>query len=656
MSALCWLLIGQQAAGDCNTPKEGPSFEPGFRIQVDAGEPEESNKIRASVYRVATKLESLQRLCHSEYHNIDQSEDSWLETLIYPPVDVVSIGPVVAAVHSVIGPQRLQDVGLNREEVTRTLNRMFNSVDHVAVPAPGESCSLMFRLYDRTQTGRVSAASLQTALIALSADNLLDKYRALIGVSENSSGCVSRSGLRSLLQDLSQIPLMVQEEAVFGSAEAAVRSCFNKVMTPTVGVEHVLLWLQSNPQLLLWLPALYRLSITQNICHTVRCHTCKTFPITGLRFRCMKCVNVHVCQCCFLTDRQTRKHKIHHPVLEFCTQPTWRESLSSLLYCARYALLPWRHTQREADLSRILMWVEPGETQNSGPPPSDTSTLLVDSAVHQSPASDRDVSQDASVHPLSSSSKALQTDEETTTQQTDAAALLSEVRNLHRDKWLLEQELQVWRLTVQSEHGLLEDRCSEMEVTIETLRQHHLCLQKMLTQALNNIEVQKHDTPRSVDTETRQPSNHTPRSVDTETRQPSNQTPRSVDMQDTEGNATPTSDSLIADEDDQLSHDLYCEEEPAGDRCLSHAIGREEGPKEAELQREDTRLPEEEENCGMSSSEKWLQETVDGLRNMMETNRWRERQKDKRVVLLEAANQVGESIHYLVDALRTNTL
>lgn len=34
----------------------------------------------------------------------------------------------------------------------------------------------------------------------------------------------------------------------------------------------------------------------------------------------MKCVNVHVCQSCFLTDRQTRKHKTHHPVLEFCKQ------------------------------------------------------------------------------------------------------------------------------------------------------------------------------------------------------------------------------------------------------------------------------------------------------------------------------------------------
>lgn len=47
---------------------------------------------------------------------------------------------------------------------------------------------------------------------------------------------------------------------------------------------------------------------------------------------------------------------------------------------------------------------------------------------------------------------------------------------------LLEQELQVWRLAVQSEHGLLEDRCSEMEVTMEALRQHHLRLQGMLTQ------------------------------------------------------------------------------------------------------------------------------------------------------------------------------
>lgn len=56
----------------------------------------------------------------------------------------------------------------------------------------------------------------------------------------------------------------------------------------------------------------------------------------------------------------------------------------------------------------------------------------------------------------------------------------------------LEQELQAWRLTVQSEHGLLEDRCSEMEVTMETLRQHHLRLQEMLTQVNLSKKVLHH--------------------------------------------------------------------------------------------------------------------------------------------------------------------
>ena len=47
---------------------------------------------------------------------------------------------------------------------------------------------------------------------------------------------------------------------------------------------------------------------------------------------------------------------------------------------------------------------------------------------------------------------------------------------------LLEQELQVLRLAVQSEQGILEDRCSEIEVTMETLRQHNDQLQRMLSQ------------------------------------------------------------------------------------------------------------------------------------------------------------------------------
>nr|XP_046238792.1 dystrotelin isoform X2 [Scatophagus argus] len=592
-------------------------------------------------HRVSMKLLSLQKLYR---------------------MDVVALRHILAALSSVGGAHLQQDVWLNREEVSCTLNRMFHFVSqevpgHVTAEAPEEMCSLMFRLFD-SQTGCVSAASLQTALIALSAETLLVKYRALVSLAVNSSGSVSRSGLRSVLQNVSQVPAAVLEAGVFGGVEVAVKSCFNGVLTQTAAEEHVLSWLQNEPHLLRWLPTLYRLSISQSVSHGVRCHTCKTFPITGLRYRCMKCVNIHVCQSCFLTDRQTKKHKTHHPVLEFCTQPTWRESLSSLLHVTRHALLPQRYTQREADRKRVLMWAEPGETQDRAPPPSDPSTRLTVSAIDHNPSLDRDVSHDASVQPPpgSISFKCLQTDEEPQAQQSTASALLAEVRNLQRDKWLLEQQLQAWRLTVQSDQGILEDRCSEMEVNMEKLREDNVCLQSMLTQALTKMEAQQHtnNTLQSVDIER---GNYVTPSLDTgdEEEEDEEVWPKTADEWSEEEQRTP---SPTMHQETPLSHDIPCEEEEEceGDRFLCGPTGQQEAPEEVWPQEEDTCLFEEG-HCGMSSPEELLQETVDRLKTVMETGRWRWRQtgEGRRAELLQSADQVGDSIHQLVDAVRKNT-
>uniref|UniRef100_A0A671YXD2 ZZ-type domain-containing protein n=1 Tax=Sparus aurata TaxID=8175 RepID=A0A671YXD2_SPAAU len=625
------------------------------------------NEIRPSVYRVAMKLLSLQKLCHSE-------------------------PPICRPLSKTAGRAAKRTGKL--AEVTRTLNRMFHSVSqevpgHVTVEAPEETSRLIFRLYDRSDqpvsvsAGSVSAGSLQTALIALSADTLLVKYRALVSVAENSSGSVSRSGLRSLLQDLSQVPAAVQEEGIFGAVEPAVRSCFNGVLTPTAGEQHVLSWLQSEPHLLLWLPTLYRLSVSRSVSHSVRCHTCKTFPITGLRYRCMKCVNIHVCQSCFLTERQTRKHKTHHPVLEFCTQPTWRETLSSLVHSARHAVLPRRYAQIEAERGRVLMWAE-------APPPSHPSARLAASTVSHSPSSDRDVSHDASVLSPPCSSKALQTDEET--QPPQAAALITEVRNLQRDKWLLEQQLQAWRLTVQSEQGILEDRCSEMEVAMETLKEHNLLnVNLSLLQALNKMEAQQltNNTPRSADDNVprsdddnvpRSDDDNVPRSADDNVprsdddnaprsdddnapRSDDDNAPRSDDdnvprSADTQRHVTFMSDTddeeeegeeeeivLLRTEDEcneekhqtpsptmhldtPPSHDILCEEEedPAGNRLVCHPTGKQDGAEEAGTEVEDTCLSKGEEDYGICSPEELLQETVDRLKTGLETDRWKEMQ------------------------------
>ncbi|XP_017296414.1 dystrotelin, partial [Kryptolebias marmoratus] len=380
-------------------------------------------------------------------------------------------------------------------------------------------------------------------------------------------------------------------------------------------------------------------------------------------YRCKKCVNVHVCQNCYLTNRQTRKHKTHHPVIEFCTQPTWRESLSSLVRNARHTLLPRRYTQRDVD-RRVIKWVEPGESQNRAPPSSDASMLLADST--QSPPSNEDISHDASVCAVSPpcSSKSLQTDEELQGQQAaPAAELLTEVRNLQKDKWLLEQQLQAWRLTVQSEQGVLEDRCSEMEVTMDTLRQHNDRLQGMLVQALNKMETQQHanNTPLSFNTD------HTDRETHTST---SDSVTNSEEEEEKEENILQTPSPTIQ-QDSGLSHSELCEEEPAK-TCSHEPIGQQGWAEGAGLQKEDSFQSEEEdcgkcseeedcgkcseeEDCGKCSEEERLQETVDKLKTEME-NTLTKRCTGKRweVELLQAAEQVGDSIRHLVESVRRN--
>ncbi|XP_014904768.1 dystrotelin isoform X2 [Poecilia latipinna] len=671
---------------------------------MDPSRTEPMTEARLSVYRTAMKVRSLQRFCH---------------------MDAIFIQHIAAAFQLVGGANPRSDAMLNRESVAEVLNRMFNCASQeVTAAASEETGSLLFRLFDREGTGQVSARSLQTALVALSADSVLAKYRSLVRLSGDGSGSVTRSGLSSLLQDLSKVPVAVQEQEVFGSVETAVTSCFNQGGAPAVSQSHLLSWLKSEPRLLLWLPTLYRLSASQKVSHAVRCHTCKAFPIAGLRYRCRKCVNVQVCQDCFLNGRQTRKHKTHHPVVEFCTQPTWRESLSSLMHNARHALLPRRNTHRETDRTSVLTWAEPAETQNRAPPTSDAATPLAASA--RSSSFDEEEARDAAVQasPPHTSSKSLQTYEALPPQQ--GAALLTEVRNLKRDKWLLEQQLGAWRLTVQSEQGILEDRCSEMEVTMATMRQHNERLQDMLNQALRKMEAQQHANN----------TDHTEGGTATPTSDPPTDDEEEEELMkdgDEWSLKEPQTPSLTIPRKSTLSHDEHEEKtlkdcqpigrqetpedcEPIGRQetlkdcqpigrqetpedcqpigrqetlkdCQSigrqetlkdcQPIGRQETPEDCEpIGRRETlkdcqsigrQADQEEEGLqtnvaslsdaedpGTCSPEILLQQTVDRLKTEMDGMRDRNTGESVRAELAAAAEQVGDAVSRLVDAVRTN--
>uniref|UniRef100_A0A915AD19 ZZ-type domain-containing protein n=1 Tax=Parascaris univalens TaxID=6257 RepID=A0A915AD19_PARUN len=51
------------------------------------------------------------------------------------------------------------------------------------------------------------------------------------------------------------------------------------------------------------------------------------FPIIGLRYRCLQCFNVDVCQNCFFSQRLAKNHKLSHPMQEYCLPTTSGEDV-----------------------------------------------------------------------------------------------------------------------------------------------------------------------------------------------------------------------------------------------------------------------------------------------------------------------------------------
>ncbi|XP_043300715.1 LOW QUALITY PROTEIN: dystrotelin [Cervus canadensis] len=307
--------------------------------------PDALNSIENSTYRTAFKLRSLQTLCQ---------------------LDLIGS----SLIQHVLLRQHLWEAGestLSLQQLFQALQAMFQKV---RVEKPGQvhpraselTLSLLTTMYDSTGTGFLKLAPAAAALITLSGDSPLTKYRALFQLyAENNRGGhdlgarMTRRVLRNLLTDLQQIPTVVGESRALCSVESATRSCFQGVLSPVIKEEKFLSWLQSEPPILLWIPTCYRLSATEMATHPVRCRICRNFPITGLRYRCLKCLNFDICQVCFLSSLQGESHQKSHPVVENCIQMSAKDNTKLILRTLRNNLLQGRCRRKEAARRQWLL-------------------------------------------------------------------------------------------------------------------------------------------------------------------------------------------------------------------------------------------------------------------------------------------------------------
>lgn len=88
-------------------------------------------------------------------------------------------------------------------------------------------------------------------------------------------------------------------------------------LSPSISIGPFLEWMKQEPQSVVWLPVMHRLATAEFAKHQAKCNVCKMFPIVGLRYRCLRCFNLDLCQNCFFSQRTAKKHKLKHPMQEY---------------------------------------------------------------------------------------------------------------------------------------------------------------------------------------------------------------------------------------------------------------------------------------------------------------------------------------------------
>uniref|UniRef100_A0A8C2TES0 Dystrophin related protein 2 n=1 Tax=Coturnix japonica TaxID=93934 RepID=A0A8C2TES0_COTJA len=146
----------------------------------------------------------------------------------------------------------------------------------------------------------------------------------------NAGGLCDQRHLGVLLHEAIQVPRQLGEVAAFGGSnvEPSIRSCFRfSHGKPAIEAAQFLEWANLEPQSMVWLAVLHRVTVAEQVKHQTKCSVCRQCPIKGFRYRSLKQFNVDICQTCFLTGRASKGNKLHYPIMEYYTPTTSSENM-----------------------------------------------------------------------------------------------------------------------------------------------------------------------------------------------------------------------------------------------------------------------------------------------------------------------------------------
>ncbi|KAL4236211.1 hypothetical protein ACF0H5_004598 [Mactra antiquata] len=213
--------------------------------------------------------------------------------------------------------------------------------------------NLLLNIFDGDKRGVLSVPEVKVVLVVFSSASLMDKYRFFYQELHDPSTYISAHALKLFLQAVMKIPEFLNESLAFGrTSEPAVASC--QQMGKSYGgitADVFYAWLQKGPQTLVWIPTLHRLISCENVNHDVKCNICKTYPITGLRYKCLKCFSYNLCQECFFTGKTSKRHSVKHPTHEYCNNSTTKDDAAAFMKTLKNKLS--RHHRQNSRLKYL---------------------------------------------------------------------------------------------------------------------------------------------------------------------------------------------------------------------------------------------------------------------------------------------------------------
>ncbi|EDV21493.1 uncharacterized protein TRIADDRAFT_30356 [Trichoplax adhaerens] len=266
-----------------------------------------NNFIKYAAYRTAMKLRKLQKCLFLNFIELNSLktafQDSGLRFKNDAYIDINDIYKLLNIVY-----ERINNKKFSRKKIPLYKDLVVN---------------WLLNVYDVPRTGKIRILSLRIGLVILCNAPLEEKYRYMFNLIARHDGCTDKARLGLFLHDCLQIPRQLGEVAAFGGSniEPSIRSCLETGNSEEfVGSVQFLDWMLAEPQSMVWLPVMHRISAAENVSHQTRCSVCKTAAFKGLRYRCLECFNFDMCQACFFKGETCKGHKSSHQMQEYCLE------------------------------------------------------------------------------------------------------------------------------------------------------------------------------------------------------------------------------------------------------------------------------------------------------------------------------------------------